>query len=144
MKEVFSATYALEDLPSVVKQCWTASQNLPHVYLFRGQMGAGKTTFIKEWGKQAGVMQSVQSPTFSLVNEYQTKDGDIIYHFDLYRLKNVQEALDIGIEEYLDSGHLCFIEWPEQAEELWDFPHLEFNISTQEDGQRHLTVNWQA
>lgn len=142
MKQVFSATYTLEDLPAVVKDWLAISSQFPSVCLFRGQMGAGKTTLIKELGKQLGVLQSVQSPTFSLVNEYQNAVGDIIYHFDLYRLKNVREALDIGIEEYLDSGHLCLIEWPEQAEELWDFPHIEINISTQDENHRHLTAIW--
>ncbi len=142
MKQVFSASYTLEDLPTVVKDWMAISKPFPRVYLFRGQMGAGKTTFIKEMGKQLGVLQSVQSPTFSLVNEYQNTAGDIIYHFDLYRLKNVREALDIGIEEYLDSGHLCFIEWPEQAEELWDFPLIELLISTQDENHRHLIANW--
>lgn len=142
MKQVFSATYTLEDLPAVVKDWLAISSQFPSVCLFRGQMGAGKTTLIKELGKQLGVLQSVQSPTFSLVNEYQNAAGDIIYHFDLYRLKNVREALDIGIEEYLDSGHLCLIEWPEQAEELWDFPHIEINISTQDENHRHLTAIW--
>lgn len=142
MKQVFSATYTLEDLPAVVKDWIALSSQFPSVYLFRGQMGAGKTTLIKEMGKQLGVLQSVQSPTFSLVNEYQNEAGDIIYHFDLYRLKNVREALDIGIEEYLDSGHLCLIEWPEQAEDLWDFPHIEINISTQDEMHRHLTAIW--
>lgn len=142
MKQVFSATYTIEDLPAVVKDWIALSSQFPSVYLFRGQMGAGKTTLIKELGKQLGVLQSVQSPTFSLVNEYQNEAGDIIYHFDLYRLKNVREALDIGIEEYLDSGHLCLIEWPEQAEDLWDFPHIEINISTQDEKHRHLTAIW--
>lgn len=144
MKQVFSATYTLEDLPAVVKDWIAISSQYPSVYLFRGQMGAGKTTFIKEMGRQLTVLQSVQSPTFSLVNEYQTTSGEIVYHFDLYRLKNVREALDIGIEEYLDSGHLCLIEWPEQAEELWDFPRIEMNISTQDEKHRHLTAIWHA
>jgi tRNA threonylcarbamoyladenosine biosynthesis protein TsaE len=65
-----------------------------------------------------------------------------VYHFDLYRLKNIQEALAIGIEEYLDSGHFCFIEWPEQAEELWDFPHVNVEIEAINEVQRKLTLSW--
>jgi tRNA threonylcarbamoyladenosine biosynthesis protein TsaE len=117
-------------------------QEAPRVWLFRGQMGAGKTTLSKELLKQLGIDQNVQSPTFSLVNEYQTNAGETVYHFDLYRLKNIQEALAIGIEEYLDSGHICLIEWPEQAEELWDFPHVNVEIEAINETQRKLTLSW--
>jgi tRNA threonylcarbamoyladenosine biosynthesis protein TsaE len=105
-------------------------------------MGAGKTTLIKEICHQLGVAQSVQSPTFSLVNEYVDAKGQPVYHFDLYRLKNAQEAFDIGLEEYLDSGNLCLIEWPEQAEEFWTFEHLELNVSHVDDAHRKLEVVW--
>jgi tRNA threonylcarbamoyladenosine biosynthesis protein TsaE len=105
-------------------------------------MGAGKTTLSKELLKQLGIDQNVQSPTFSLVNEYQTNSGETVYHFDLYRLKNIQEALAIGIEEYLDSGNYCLIEWPEQAEELWDFPHVNVEIEAINEVQRKLTLSW--
>lgn len=134
-------TYTLADLPVVAKEMLTSLQDAPRIWLFRGQMGAGKTTLSKELLKQLGVQENVQSPTFSLVNEYQTKDS-IIYHFDLYRLKNIQEALAIGIEEYLDSGHHCLIEWPEQAEELWDFPHVNVEIEAINETQRKLTLSW--
>ena len=107
-----------------------------------GEMGAGKTTLIKEICHQLGVAQSVQSPTFSLVNEYIDGKGNPVYHFDLYRLKNAQEAFDIGLEEYLDSGHLCLVEWPEQAEEFWTFEHLELNVSHVDDAHRILEVVW--
>jgi len=117
-------------------------QGEPRVWLFRGQMGAGKTTLSKELIKQLGVVESVQSPTFSLVNEYQSVEGQCIYHFDLYRLKNVQEALAIGIEEYLDSGNYCIIEWPEQAEDLWDFPHVNFHLEALNEQERTLTLTW--
>lgn len=134
-------SYTLADLPVVAKEMILALQGAPRVWLFRGQMGAGKTTLSKELLLQLGVGQNVQSPTFSLVNEYQTKTGEIIYHFDLYRLKNIQEALAIGIEEYLDSGNYCLIEWPEQAEELWDFPHVNVEIEAINEVQRKLTLS---
>ncbi len=134
--------YTLADLPVVAKEMLATLQEAPRVWLFRGQMGAGKTTLSKELLKQLGIDQNVQSPTFSLVNEYQTKSGETVYHFDLYRLKNIQEALAIGIEEYLDSGHICLIEWPEQAEELWDFPHVNVEIEAINETQRKLTLSW--
>jgi len=136
------ASYTLADLPVVAKEMIESLQEAPCVWLFRGQMGAGKTTLSKELLRQLGVEQNVQSPTFSLVNEYVSTSGEIIYHFDLYRLKNIQEALAIGIEEYLDSGHYCFIEWPEQAEELWDFPHVNVEIEAMNEVQRKLTLSW--
>jgi tRNA threonylcarbamoyladenosine biosynthesis protein TsaE len=135
-------SYTLADLPVVAKEMLASLQEAPRVWLFRGQMGAGKTTLSKELLKQLGVVENVQSPTFSLVNEYQTKSGETVYHFDLYRLKNIQEALAIGIEEYLDSGNYCFIEWPEQAEELWDFPHVNVEIEAINETQRKLTLSW--
>lgn len=135
-------SYTLADLPVVAKEMLASLQDAPRVWLFRGQMGAGKTTLSKELLKQLGIDQNVQSPTFSLVNEYQTKSGETVYHFDLYRLKNIQEALAIGIEEYLDSGHICLIEWPEQAEELWDFPHVNVEIEAINETQRKLTLSW--
>jgi tRNA threonylcarbamoyladenosine biosynthesis protein TsaE len=87
------------------------------VVLFYGEMGSGKTTLIKEMCRQLGVTGSMSSPTFALVNEYEAEKGKI-YHFDLYRVKNPEECLDIGMEEYLYSGNYCFIEWPEVAKPI--------------------------
>ncbi len=135
-------SYRLNDLPRIAQELIHALDTAPTVWLFRGQMGAGKTTLTKEILAQLGVRGSVQSPTFSLINEHQTESGQTIYHFDLYRLKNVQEALAIGIEEYLDSGNLCLIEWPEQAEDLWDFHHVSFHIEAINELERKLSLNW--
>lgn len=85
-----------------------------HIWIFYGEMGSGKTTLIKEICHQMGVRDDISSPTFSIVNEYAGREKTI-YHFDLYRLKTERELLDIGFEEYLDSGAYCFIEWPEKA-----------------------------
>lgn len=85
------------------------------VFLLSGPMGAGKTTLIKLLCKSIGVMDTVNSPTFTLVNEYATASGEPVYHFDLYRLEKESEAFDFGMEDYLCSGHYCFIEWPEKA-----------------------------
>jgi tRNA threonylcarbamoyladenosine biosynthesis protein TsaE len=136
------SAYTLTDLPQIAKEIVKISSQIPRIWLFRGQMGTGKTTLIKEICKQMGVEHSVQSPTFSLVNEYQTKNATRIFHFDLYRLKNTQEALAIGIEDYLDSGNICLIEWPEQAEELWDIPHTTFSLSLNNEYTRNLEMNW--
>lgn len=136
------SAYTLTDLPKIAQEIVSNSKEIPSIWLFRGQMGAGKTTLIKEICKQLGVEHHVQSPTFSLVNEYQTKNAERIFHFDLYRLKNTQEALAIGIEDYLDSGNICLIEWPEQAEELWDLPHTTFRLSLNNEQTRNLEMNW--
>ena len=114
----------------------------PEIIALEGNLGAGKTTLTKALCAAWGCEQAVSSPTFSLVNEYQTNSGETVYHFDLYRLKNIQEALAIGIEEYLDSGNYCLIEWPEQAEELWDFPHVNVEIEAINETQRKLTLSW--
>jgi tRNA threonylcarbamoyladenosine biosynthesis protein TsaE len=87
-------------------------------FAFYGPMGSGKTTFIKAICKELGATDNVTSPTFSLVNEYLTGNGEILYHFDLYRIKNMDELFDLGYEEYFYSDHYVFIEWAEKAEEL--------------------------
>ena len=88
------------------------------VFAFYGSMGAGKTTFIKAICARLGVDDIVQSPTFSIINEYKTRSGDPVYHFDFYRIKKTTEVYDIGYEDYLYSGRYCFIEWPELIEHL--------------------------
>lgn len=86
--------------------------------LFYGAMGSGKTTLIKEMAKQLGVEDVTSSPTFSLVNEYQSDQAGVLFHFDFYRINKEEEAYDMGIEEYLDQDAWCFIEWPEKVENL--------------------------
>ena len=100
------------------------------VFAFNGKMGAGKTTFIKAICEVMGVQETVNSPTFSIVNEYEAADGRIIYHFDCYRINTVQEALDLGAEEYLYSGNLCFIEWSENIAPL--LPDSLVNVDIEE------------
>lgn len=90
------------------------------IILFEGDLGAGKTTFIKSLIKELGSKDEVSSPTFSIVNEYSIPPDGIVYHFDLYRVESEDEALDFGVEEYLDSGNFCFIEWPEVIINLLD------------------------
>lgn len=88
------------------------------VWLFEGQMGAGKTTLIKAICLQLGVVDVVNSPTYAIVNEYEDSKGATLYHFDFYRLEDPYEAFDIGVDEYLDSGNYCFVEWPSKVETI--------------------------
>lgn len=108
--------------------------------LFIGNLGAGKTTLIKNTLKILGVEDHVQSPTFSIVNIYNAKDGREIYHFDCYRLKSQSEALDIGIEEYLDSGNICLIEWPELIEDLIAIPFWKISIEHNDAESRKISI----
>lgn len=109
------------------------------VVAFYGKMGAGKTTLIKELCKQLGVVDVVNSPTFSLVNEYRTENGDSIYHFDFYRINKLGEVYDFGYEEYFYSGNLCLIEWPELIETLLPEDTLKLRIVENADGTRTVT-----
>lgn len=111
------------------------------VFAFNGKMGAGKTTFIKSICETMGVKETVNSPTFAIVNEYEAGDGRIIYHFDCYRITNVQEALDMGAEEYLFSGNLCFIEWSENIAPLLPDTLVNVDIEELEDGKRNVVIN---
>lgn len=108
------------------------------VWLFYGTMGAGKTTLIQQICAQLGVRGAVQSPTFSIVNEYDAGKNGLIYHFDFYRLKNEAEAYDIGADEYLDSGAYCFIEWPDKIESLWPENYFTVSIQQESDGSRSI------
>lgn len=105
------------------------TQNLNHkIILINGEMGAGKTTLIKEILEGLNVVDNISSPTFSLINEYKTKSEDIIYHMDLYRINQIEELEGIGFFEYLDSGNLCFIEWGEIVENMIGEDYNKFNL----------------
>ena len=109
------------------------------VIAFYGEMGAGKTTFINAITRQLGVVDdAVNSPSFSIVNEYRTASGDTIYHFDLYRLASVEEALAIGVEDYFYSGSLCLLEWPERIEPLLPDDTLRVGIVINDDDSREI------
>lgn len=107
---------------------------------FFAPMGAGKTTFTTALCKALGVTDPVGSPTFAIVNEYMRGDGDPIYHFDFYRINKLSEAIEIGLYDYLDSGHLCIMEWPENIEELLPEETLRVNITINPDQSR--TLSW--
>jgi len=110
------------------------------VFAFNGKMGAGKTTFIKAICEVMGVQETVNSPTFSIVNENEAADGRIIYHFDCYRITTAQEALDLGAEEYLYSGNLCFIEWSENMAPLLPDTLVNVDIEEGENGERNVMM----
>lgn len=106
---------SLDELSELSKKLLTLFKH--KIILFEGDLGAGKTTLIKSLIKEMGSEDEVSSPTFSIVNEYDSKAGKI-YHFDFYRIKSEEEAMDFGTEEYLDSGNFCFIEWPDRISDL--------------------------
>jgi len=104
-----------------------------NIVLISGEMGVGKTTLIKEIFLSMNVTDNVSSPTFSIINEYRTNQNKVVYHMDLYRLKNISEIEDIGLFEYLESGNLCIIEWGDMIEELIDSKYDKFIISKQNE-----------
>ena len=131
---------SLADLPQAAGEFLQALGDR-RVVAFQGKMGAGKTTFIKALCEQLGVCDMGNSPTFSIVNEYTDADGQTLaYHFDLYRLKSVAEALDMGAEDYFYSGHYCFIEWPDVADALLPDNCAEASIEEADNGTRILTL----
>ena len=131
-------TFSINQLQEVAQQL--LDQNPNKVILFNGDMGVGKTTLIKQLCKTLGVEEATSSPTFSLVNEYQTAKNEIIYHFDFYRLNKENEALDMGVEDYLYSGNWCFIEWSEKIESLIPEQHSIITIALLADGNRSLEL----
>lgn len=106
------------------------------VFAFYGSMGAGKTTFIKAVCEVLGVEDVINSPTFAIVNEYRSESNELIYHFDFYRIKKLEEVYDMGYEDYFYCGALCFIEWPELVEELLPLDAVKVSIEEQPDGSR--------
>lgn len=126
-----------EDIKQAAKQ-FVDGMGENTIFAFYGKMGAGKTTFIKAVCEQLGVDDTVTSPTFAIVNEYEAAGGRPIYHFDFYRIKKVSEAYDMGCEEYFYSGHPCFIEWPELIEEVLPEETVDVTIEALPDGERRL------
>ncbi len=130
--------YTLEDLPNVANQIISVAKS--KILLFDASMGVGKTTLIKEICKQLGVRDVISSPTYALVNEYESNDGPI-YHFDFYRINDAEEAYHIGFEEYLDSEAWVFIEWPDKVSNLLPEDVNTIKISVSEGEKRILTYN---
>ena len=131
---------SLEEIDAVAKEFISATRG-HDLFAFYGQMGAGKTTFTVALCKACGVEDVVNSPTFAIVNEYCCADGETLYHFDFYRIKNIAEAMDIGVEDYFYSGSRCIMEWPENIEELLPDEVLRVYIEVNPDLSR--TVVWE-
>ena len=134
---------SLEDLEMAAYKFMTEMDDFT-VYAFYGQMGAGKTTFINELCRQLGVeTDTTNSPSFAIINEYRSDTtAELIYHFDCYRLENEQEAVDIGAEDYFDSGAVCLIEWPERIEGLLPDDTVRVDLTVNDDESRTLKVTF--
>lgn len=130
-------TYRQEELPEIAKSLLSSSKS--KILLFYGAMGVGKTTLIKEICKQLGATELAASPTFSIVNEYEATDG-LIYHFDFYRIDDPYEALDLGVEDYLYSGHWVLMEWPEKISDFLPEDAHKIVIEKNIDGSRTLNL----
>lgn len=131
-----------EALPEAARQ-FMALMDDRTIYAFTGEMGAGKTTFINALARELGVEDDpTGSPTFAIINEYRSDTtAELIYHFDLYRIENLEQAFDIGIEDYLDSGALCLIEWPDRIADILPDDTVAVDIAINPDGSRTLTVD---
>ena len=129
--------HSLDQIDTAAEDFLKAAGHI-RVIAFSGELGAGKTTFIQALCRVLGVSTEVNSPTFSLVNEYFTADNESIYHFDLYRIEDPVELFDLGYEEYFFSGDRCFIEWPEKAIHLIPEDALRVEIRVHEDGSREI------
>ncbi len=139
MKEILIPTTA--DLDAAARQ-FLELMGDETVYTFEGEMGAGKTTFINSLCRALGVEEDpTGSPTFSIINEYRSDTtAELIYHFDLYRIESLEQAFDIGVEDYLDSGALCLIEWPDRIDDILPDDTVRVKIDVLPDGARRLTV----
>lgn len=148
MNKIFVAK-SLSDLSDVAEEiveCLTSDDRNPNVVLFYGEMGAGKTTLIREICEAAGVEDTVTSPTFAIVNEYASGQEKPIFHFDFYRIDSLREVYDLGYEEYFFSGDLCLVEWPSKIEEIidsieLDTPLTRIKIDVNEKEHRIITLN---
>ena len=130
---------SLDELEIIAKELITVFSN-DRVFAFYGKMGAGKTTFIQSICRALGSDDNVTSPTFALINEYNTANLDSIFHFDFYRIKDIEEAYDLGYEDYIYSGSYCLIEWPEMIDSLLPEKMVTVKIEVQDDDTRLITA----
>lgn len=130
---------SLSDLNVVAEKFLRLMRN-KKVFAFFGPMGVGKTTFIKALCNELDVVEIVTSPTFALINEYQTSNGEIIYHFDFYRIKEIEEVFDFGYEDYFYSGNYCFIEWPDKVAEILPENVVFVQMIENKDGSRTINI----
>jgi tRNA threonylcarbamoyladenosine biosynthesis protein TsaE len=131
-------SFSPDDLPKVA-QALSEAHPSAKIFAMYGRMGAGKTTFIKAFCASVGVTETVNSPTFALVNQYVAPEGESVFHFDFYRIKKLEEVLDIGYEDYFYSGSYCLIEWPEMIEELLPPGAVKVKIEEEASGRRIFT-----
>lgn len=129
----------LQNYPTAAKEFIDAMEGR-RIFAFYGSMGTGKTTLIKSICEAMGVEDAINSPTFAIVNEYEDREGETIYHFDFYRIKSIAEVYNMGYEEYLYSDAYCFIEWPELIEELLPEETTKVYINEESDGTRTVTI----
>jgi len=127
-----------EDLPAAAAKILQDMES-ERIFAFYGEMGAGKTAFIKAFCRVLGSSDVITSPTFTLVNEYNDENQNSLYHFDFYRIKRIEEVFDMGFEEYVDSGNYCFLEWPEFISELLPESYVYISIEVSEDEKRKIT-----
>ena len=139
MSEHTFSIHSLEEYPAAAKWFTTFLQQ-GNIFAFYGKMGTGKTTFIKSLCEELGVEDTINSPTFAIVNEYEDRDANTIFHFDFYRIKSLTEVYNMGYEEYFYSNAYCFIEWPELVEELLPEEHIRVDITEEVDGSRTIKV----
>jgi len=130
---------SLEDINSVAKEFLKLVGD-KRIFAMHGAMGVGKTTFVKAICEEMGVEDTINSPTFAIVNEYHTAKEDIIYHFDFYRIDDVQEAYDFGYEDYFYSNAMCFIEWPEKIDSILPNNTVEVHFKEEADGARSIQI----
>lgn len=143
-KETTYQLSSLEALPTIAQQFIEEVLPWGDVFAFYAPMGTGKTTFIKTLCEALGVEDVINSPTFSIINEYRAEpSGELIYHFDCYRLERLSDALNLGVEDYLQSGALCLIEWPEVLEDILPADTVRIILTEQEDGSRTLSAQYQ-
>lgn len=143
-KETTYQLSSLEALSAIAQQFIEEVLPWGDVFAFYAPMGTGKTTFIKALCEALGVEDVINSPTFSIINEYRAEpSGELIYHFDCYRLERLSDALNLGVEDYLQSGALCLIEWPEVLEDILPADTVRIILTEQEDGSRTLSAQYQ-
>lgn len=139
MNEHIIKVNSLQEYAAAAREFVKAMGN-NRIFAFYGSMGSGKTTFIKSVCEEMGVEEAINSPTFAIVNEYESRDGETIFHFDFYRIKSIAEVYNMGYEEYLYCNAYCFIEWPELIEELLPEETVRVEIRENADGSREIKI----
>ena len=139
MKEYNITINGIEDYPQAARE-FVELLDKGRIFAFYGKMGSGKTTFIKSICEELGVEDTINSPTFAIVNEYEDREQNTIYHFDFYRIKSLEEVYNMGYEEYLYGDAICFMEWPELIEELLPEETVKVFVEENENGSRSVKI----